>query len=72
MGNKTLMRVISFAFIVFMVAVLAWVTLDEPEDPCTDSQADIGAAVLADEPGDQEALVNRAIIVKGNCEQKDQ
>ena len=72
MRNKQLLRAAGFAFIVFMVAVLAWLTLDEPEDPCANPQADIGAAVLAEDAGDQEALVNRAIIMRGNCEEKEQ
>ena len=72
MRNTQLLQVVAFIFVVFMVAVLAWLTLSEPEDPCANPQADIGAAVLADEAGDQEALVNRAIIMRGNCEDKEQ
>lgn len=34
-------------------------------------QQSVGAAVLADEPGDQEALINRAIIVKAKCGQDE-
>ena len=63
----------AFVFIVAMIALLAWLTgtvLIE-EDPCADLQSDISAAVLADEDGDQEALTNRAIIMRGKCEQKD-
>ncbi|MEH6570019.1 MAG: hypothetical protein V7709_13145 [Halioglobus sp.] len=39
------------------------------EDPCANPQADITGSVLADEEGDQDALINRAIILKGNCKE---
>ena len=71
MRDKRLMQALSFLFVVFMIAVLAWLTQPETEDPCAGSQADISAAVLAEEAGDQDALVNRAIILKGNCEKED-
>ena len=69
--NRTL-QIVTVLFSLFFIAVLAWLTMEPTTDPCTESRADIGAAVLADEPGDQEALVNRAIVVKGNCEDRDQ
>ena len=68
--KKTLLAFGVFIFVIGLVALLAWLTLYE-EDPCASQQADIGAAVLGDEAGDQEALANRAIIVRGNCEKKD-
>jgi len=67
MSRAALLRAAVFAFAVGLVALLYWLTLYQPDDPCAD-QADIGAAVLADEPGDQEALVNRAIIESGECD----
>ena len=70
LSNK-LLQAATFIFVVFLVAVLAWVTLYEPEDPCAQTGTDVGAAVLADQPGDQDALVNRAIIVRGDCEQPE-
>jgi hypothetical protein len=45
---------------------MAWLSLTD-EDPCANPQADISAAVLADQEGDQDALVNRAIIMKNEC-----
>jgi hypothetical protein len=59
-----------FILVTGLVALLAWLTMYE-EDPCADIQGDVGAAVLADESGDQDALVNRAIIVRSRCEKKD-
>tara|TARA_R110002110_G_scaffold14698_1_gene67653 strand:- start:78693 stop:78932 length:240 start_codon:yes stop_codon:yes gene_type:complete len=64
-----LLKLGAFAFVVFMIAVLAWLTTSPPEDPCLPNEGDVGAAVLADEAGDQDALVNRAIIKRGACEQ---
>ena len=70
MRDKRLLQVVTFMFAVFMVAVMAWLTMPESDDPCANSQADISAAVLAGEDGDQDALVNRAIILKGKCEKE--
>jgi hypothetical protein len=67
MFNNKLLQAATFVFVVFLIAVLAWVTLYEPEDPCDQTRSDVGAAVLADQPGDQDALVNRAIIMRGDC-----
>ena len=64
------LRVLSAFSVVLLVAVLAWLTLSE-EDPCSNPQTDISGAVLADPDGDQDALVNRAIIMKSKCKQKN-
>ena len=72
MGKNQALNIVAAVFTIFFLAVLAWLTLLDEEDPCAGSTADIGAAVLADEPGDQDALVNRAIIVHKECEAKDQ
>jgi len=72
MDTKWLLRVAAFAFVVFLVALLAWLTMSPQDDPCEGLQADIGAAVIADQPGDQEALVNRAIILRGKCAPKEE
>ena len=61
-----LLQFATFLFVVGLVALLAWLTIYE-EDPC-DNIGDAGAAMLA-EDGDQDALVNRAIIARSNCEQ---
>jgi hypothetical protein len=68
MRNNWLLRVATFLFVLLLIAVLAWLTLTPPDDPCVTPRVDIGAAVLADEPTDQDALVNRAIIMRGDCE----
>jgi hypothetical protein len=70
MSNNRALKAASFIFVVFLIAVLAWLTVTEETDPCANPQADISGAVLADQAGDQDALVNRAIILKGNCEEK--
>jgi hypothetical protein len=66
--NATL-RVISILVVILLIAVMAWLTYTE-EDPCASPQADISGAVLADPDGDQDALVNRAIIIKGKCKKE--
>lgn len=75
MRNNWPLQAATFFFVILLVAVLAWLTVHEEEDPCASgAHSDISAAVLADAPGDQDALVNRAIILKGNCKEgaKDQ
>ena len=71
MTGNDLFKLLGFATALLLVAVLAWLTLWE-EDPCADGQTDISAAVLAEGDGDQDALVNRAIIKKGVCEKDDE
>ena len=70
MSNNRALKAASLLFILFLIAVLAWLTVTEETDPCANPQVDISGAVLADQAGDQDALVNRAIILKGNCEKK--
>ena len=60
-----LLQFATFVLVVGLIALLAWLTFYE-EDPC-DNIGDAGAAMLAEE-GDQDALVNRAIIARANCE----
>ena len=69
MGSKVVGQVISFALIVLLVAVLAWLTQTD-EDPCANPQSDISASILSDSEGDQDALINRAIIMKANCKEE--
>ena len=69
MRNSWILKIATFAFVVFLVWLLAWITMPPEEDPCDDPQTDVSAAVIADQGGDQEALVNRAIILRGKCEQ---
>tara|TARA_B100001540_G_scaffold231289_2_gene205470 strand:+ start:2831 stop:3064 length:234 start_codon:yes stop_codon:yes gene_type:complete len=71
MPTSAVLKVAAFLFVLGLVALLYWLTLVPEEDPCASPGSDIGAAVLAEENGDQEALVNRAIIVKGNCKQRE-
>jgi len=68
MGNSWLLKIATFAFVVFLVWLLAWLTLSPEPDPCEEPGNDVSAAVIADREGDQEALVNRAIILRGKCE----
>ena len=73
MPNNPLLRAAAFIFVVGLVGLLYWLTLEEETaDPCANPQSDISAAVLAEEAGDQDALVNRAIIVRGDCEQREE
>jgi len=67
--DKLILQGLTFVAVVLLVAILAWLTLSE-EDPCASPQSDISAAVLADQEGDKDALINRAIIVKGDCEKE--
>lgn len=69
MKYKKTMQVISAVAVIVLIAVLAWLTMSE-EDPCANPQSDISASVLAEANGDQDALANRAIIMKGNCEKE--
>lgn len=68
--DNRLLSVVAFMAIVSLIALLAWLTADEETDPCAAQNQDLGAAVLADGEHDQGALVNRAIIVRGQCERK--
>ena len=68
MGNRWLLKIATFAFVVFLIWLLAWLTLTPEPDPCESPGTDVSAAVIADQEGDQEALVNRAIILRGKCE----
>ena len=68
-SQNTVLRVTSILVVILLTAVLAWLTFTE-EDPCANPQADISGAVLAQPDGDQDALVNRAIILKGKCKKE--
>lgn len=61
-------QIITFVAIISLVGILAWLTMTD-EDPCANPQADITGSVLADGEGDQDALINRAIILKGKCKE---
>ncbi len=70
MRYRWALRAALFVFVIGLIAVLAWLTTSEnQQDPCA-SQQDVNAAVLAEPNGDQDALVNRAIILRGRCKQK--
>ncbi len=68
-SQNTVLKVTSILVVILLIAVLAWLTFTE-EDPCANPQADISGAVLAQPDGDQDALVNRAIILKGKCKKE--
>jgi len=61
-----------FVFVTGMIALLYWVTLVETEDPCSQAQQDISGAVLADDPDSQDALANRAILMRGACKDPEE
>ncbi len=72
MGRPLLLSLVAFVSVVAVVAALAWLTREDPAaDPCASRGRDVGAAVLADDSGDQDALVNRALIVRGECEKHE-
>ncbi|QIB67444.1 hypothetical protein [Kineobactrum salinum] len=68
MHNPWQLSLVSFIAVLVLIAALAWLTQAPEPDPCADTGRDVAAAVLADQAGDQEALVNRAIIQRGVCE----
>ncbi len=70
MSKPLLLSAVAFVAVVIIVAVLATLTGEE-DVACSSTERDVGAAVLADDNGDQDALVNRAIIVRGKCEQDE-
>jgi hypothetical protein len=70
MNSSALLKLAGFVFVVGLIALLYWLTLAEPvTDPCAEPQTDISGAVLSD-GGDQDALVNRAIIMKAKCKER--
>lgn len=70
MTKPLLLSAVAFVAVLVIVAALAVLTGEE-DTACSSAERDIGAAVLADDSGDQDALVNRAIIVRGKCEQDE-
>jgi hypothetical protein len=70
MGQSGLMKAGIFVFVLVLIGSLYYLTQDDAEDPCANPQGDISGAVLAEE-GDQDALINRAIILKENCEESE-
>ena len=57
--------------VTFFATVFYWLTLQEDWDPCNNLDGDIVAAIISDNLDDQDALVNRAIAVRGTCEDKE-
>ena len=68
MRNILSLRATSFIAVISLIALLAWLTMSD-EDPCENPQSDISASVLAEDEADQDGLINRAIIMKANCEE---
>ena len=64
---KSLLCALSDFTVELFIAIMAWVSQTD-EAPCAKPQSDISAAVLADQVGDQDALINRAIIIKSECD----
>ncbi len=72
MDKSGLIKAAVFFFAIGLVVLLYRLTLDDSvQDPCAQPQSDISGAVLSDEQ-DQDAMVNRAIIMKGRCREKDE
>ncbi|MBA6412219.1 hypothetical protein H2508_03760 [Parahaliea sp. F7430] len=70
MKSPLILTVVGSVAVITIVAALAWLTQENSaDDGC--QQKDVSAAVLADSDGDQEGLINRAIIVRGNCDQNE-
>ncbi len=67
--NNLVLRVVSVFTVLLLITVMAWLSQSN-EDPCANPHGDIAAAVLADQEGDQDALVNRAIIMQGKCKEE--
>jgi hypothetical protein len=70
MNKKLLFAIAALALLSTLIYALYWLTLDST-DPCANPQADITAAILADESGDQAGLANRAILMRGNCVEQE-
>jgi hypothetical protein len=70
MNAKVFFRTGLFLFAVLLITTLVNVTFDDT-DPCANPNADITAAILADADGDQDALANRAILMRGKCPQEE-
>jgi len=51
--------------------LLYWITIQKEPDPCAEQYSDIAAAILADNPEEQDVLVSRAILIRGACESKE-
>ena len=71
MNKRWMLAAGVFFFAVGLIAALAWLTQGE-QDPCANPDTDVAAAVLGETEGDQEGLVNRAILVRGNCEPEEE
>jgi hypothetical protein len=70
MAKSLLLTTAVFLVAVAAIAGLALLTEPADEDPCAYPQSDISAAVLGESPGDQDALANRAILMRAACEKK--
>ena len=69
MSKNVKFRTLTFLFVIGLIALAAVMTLTTDDDPCANPQGDISASVLADDT-DQEGMVNRAILVRAECEQR--
>lgn len=66
MVKKNVLTAVTAITVLLLVAALAWLTGGQT-DPCANPPNDVSAAVLADESGDQDALINRAMILRALC-----
>ena len=68
MSRKTLLSAATLLMIITVSGALYWLTLDQ-SDPCASPQADISAAIIAEGDDDQGGLANRAMIMRGACDE---
>ena len=67
MSQKTLLSAAALLMLITVSGALYWLTLDQT-DPCANPQADISAAIIAEGDDDQGGLANRAMIMRGACD----
>ncbi|MEH6517885.1 MAG: hypothetical protein V7742_14495 [Halioglobus sp.] len=72
MPRNTILRAAALLMIITVGGAMYWLTLDQ-SDPCASPQTDISAAIIAEGDDDQGGLANRAMIMRGACdENKDE
>ncbi|MFT6285409.1 MAG: hypothetical protein ACJA09_000144 [Alcanivorax sp.] len=69
MPKNTLLRAAALLMVITVGSALYWLTLDQ-SDPCASPQADISAAIIAEGDDDQGGLANRAMIMRGACDER--
>ncbi|MFV0276433.1 MAG: hypothetical protein ACK5HY_04515 [Parahaliea sp.] len=70
MNKSQLLGAVGCITAMAIIASLAWLVAQDNGE-CANSRRDVSGAVLADSEGEQDALINRAIIVRGKCAQDE-